>query len=208
MYRARLYTIVCLSVLSLLLTLGNIWHTMPALLSVKPTQKFYWDDYPEFYIPTKGDLPQVAMTMEESRHYGISDADALEEWASNSADGFGYLRLGEEYRTFALAMFHEMHCLRNLRYSIAESNNMGHVLHCLNYLRQFILCSPNLTLEPPDVLTRDFEMERVGATHVCPNWVVIYDELTDNWRKWHRVQNQTTADAIPKRSQPGDWKQR
>jgi hypothetical protein len=202
---------------------------MPAFLSVKPAKKFYcepniniiWrkhlqlleaylgDDYPEFYIPTKGDLPQVAMTMEESRHYGISDADALEEWASNSAAGFGYVRLGEDYRAFALAMFHEMHCLRNFRYSIAELNDdMEHMVHCLNYLRQFILCTPSLTLEPPDVLTRDFEMERVGATHVCPNWVVIYDELTDNWRKWHRVQNQTTADAIPKRSQPGDWKQR
>ncbi|KAJ7589608.1 hypothetical protein C8J56DRAFT_1004308 [Mycena floridula] len=165
-----------------------LWETVFA------QQTYVGNDYPEFYVPSAGTLPPVMMTVEESRHYSIHGPDALEEWASNSAVGFGYARLGPEHRAFAIAMFHEMHCLHVLRFNLAKKTDHKlslHVHHCLNYLRQFILCSPNLTLEPPDVLTRDFEKERVGATHVCPNWAVMYDEMAQNWRRWELVRNQT-----------------
>ncbi|KAJ7818318.1 hypothetical protein B0H14DRAFT_2373218, partial [Mycena olivaceomarginata] len=149
------------------------------------------DDFPEFYMPVRGDLPPVAMTMEETRHYPIAGPDALDEWATSSSVGYGYVRLGPEYRGFAMGMFHELHCLHVMRLVLGENDKgaVGHFQHCLNYLRQFILCSPNLTLEPADVLTRDFETDRVGATHVCKDWSMVYDETADNWWQWEPVKN-------------------
>lgn len=40
---------------------------------------------------------------------------------------------------------------------------------------------PNLTLEPADVLERDFEAHRTGATHVCKDWRQYYEEIEKNW---------------------------
>ncbi|KAJ7822604.1 hypothetical protein B0H13DRAFT_1659604, partial [Mycena leptocephala] len=151
------------------------------------------NDYPEFYIPRNGTLPRVLLTVEESRHYSLTGSDALEEWASSSAVGFGFVRLGPEYRAFVLAMFHETHCLHALRFYIYDGADKlsPHVQHCLNYLRSFILCAPNLTLEPPDVLTRNFETNRVGATHVCPNWELLYGEMAENWHEWESVRDRS-----------------
>ncbi|KAJ7808344.1 hypothetical protein B0H14DRAFT_2525308 [Mycena olivaceomarginata] len=162
--------------------------------SPKETRRSYsylGDDFPEFYMPVRGDLPPVAMTMEETRHYPIAGPDALDEWATSSSVGYGYVRLGPEYRGFAMGMFHELHCLHVMRLVLGENDKgaVGHFQHCLNYLRQFILCSPNLTLEPADVLTRDFETDRVGATHVCKDWSMVYDETADNWWQWEPVKN-------------------
>ncbi|KAK0466169.1 uncharacterized protein EV420DRAFT_1510297 [Desarmillaria tabescens] len=106
---------------------------------------FIDNDFPEL-MPI--DLPDVFLTMEESRHYGISGLDDREEWASSAAYGFGYLRLGEEKRRFAI--------------------------------RQMILCNPDLTLEPADMLTRNYEIKRVGATHVCKDWSRVYEEMERN----------------------------
>jgi hypothetical protein len=40
-------------------------------------------------MPVRGDLPPVAMTMEETRHYPIAGPDALDEWATSSSVGYG-----------------------------------------------------------------------------------------------------------------------
>ncbi|KAJ7074802.1 hypothetical protein C8F01DRAFT_971726, partial [Mycena amicta] len=140
------------------------------------------DDFPELWdIPVQ---QPVAMLVQESRAYPIHGDDALERWATTSSGGFGYVRLGEEQRAFAIAMFHEMHCVRLMRAALSgryDAAAQGHMHHCLNYIRQFILCSPDLTLEPPDVLSRDFEAERVGSTHVCADWSLFYQVAADNF---------------------------
>lgn len=127
------------------------------------------------------------MTVEESAHYPIHGLDAAEEWATSSPKGFGYIRLGDEHRAFAISMFHQFHCVRLMRSALDGDYRpviQAHVEHCLNYIRQMILCSPDLTLEPPDVLTRDFEVERMGATHVCEDWRQVYEEMEKNWAEW------------------------
>lgn len=43
---------------------------------------------------------------------------------------------------------------------------------------------PDLTLEPAEILSRDFEVKRVGSVHMCPNWKLIHDELSYNWNIW------------------------
>ncbi|KAH9014602.1 hypothetical protein EDB83DRAFT_2321483 [Lactarius deliciosus] len=47
-----------------------------------------------------------------------------------------------------------------------SKRRLPHHQHFLNYLRQKPLCHPDLTLEPGDFATRDFEEVRVGQTHV------------------------------------------
>ncbi|KAJ7038978.1 hypothetical protein C8F04DRAFT_1209324 [Mycena alexandri] len=149
------------------------------------------DDYPELW-----DVPptsHVGMTVQESRSYPIHGGhNALEIWATTNAKGFGYVRLGAEQRAFAVSMFHQLHCVRLLRAGLAgryDAYARGHMQHCLNYLRQMILCSPDLTLEPADVLTRDFELDRTGATHVCSDWTSLYSEAAANWAHWYKPGN-------------------
>lgn len=60
-------------------------------------------------------------------------------------------------------------------------------------MQQMILCSPDLTLEPFDVLDRDFEVDRFGATHTCPDWNVMYEEMEDNWNDWVAVRNMSNV---------------
>ncbi|KAF8183855.1 hypothetical protein K438DRAFT_1724442 [Mycena galopus ATCC 62051] len=157
------------------------------LPTVSPRNYSYvGDDFPELWeIPS---LRKVGMIVEESRSYPIDGGNnTLEIWATSSPKGFGYVRLGPEQRTFAVAMFHQLHCVRLIRAGLGgryDEDTMGHVHHCLNYLRQMILCSPNLTLEPANVLSRDFEVDRIGATHVCTDWSAMYDEAAANFAKW------------------------
>jgi hypothetical protein len=79
------------------------------------------------------------MLAEETRSYPIEGRDALEIWATSSSKGFGYVRLGPEKRAFAVAMFHQLHCVRLMRAALAgryDASSHGHMDHCLNYIRQ------------------------------------------------------------------------
>lgn len=124
------------------------------------------------------------MVVEETAHYPIFGSDAKEEWATNSPAGFGYLRLGPEKRPYALEVAHQLHCLRIFRAGVGGDYSLKmqwHVQHCLNFVRLNILCNPNLTLEPADVLERDFEKRRTGATHICKDWRQYFQMMEENW---------------------------
>ncbi|KAJ6569451.1 hypothetical protein B0H19DRAFT_695289 [Mycena capillaripes] len=147
----------------------------------KKNKSWVADDFPEFW---EVDADDIALTVEESIRYPIVGIDAKEDWASNSPAGYGYLRLGPEKRQYALDLAHQLHCLRNIRGGLAGNHSpkmQWHVQHCLNFLRMMALCMPNLTLEPADVLDRDFEIDRTGATHVCKDWRQYMKEMEANW---------------------------
>ncbi|KAK6974374.1 hydrolase-4 domain-containing protein [Favolaschia claudopus] len=139
------------------------------------------DDFPEFWqLPAN----EIAMVVEESFRYSITGIDAKEDWASNSPAGFGYLRLGPEKRHYALDLAHQLHCLCNIRGGLAGDHSpkmQWHIQHCLNFLRMMFLCMPNLTLEPANVLERNFEVHRTGATHVCRDWRHYFEKMEENW---------------------------
>ncbi|KAL6309444.1 hypothetical protein BKA93DRAFT_723845 [Sparassis latifolia] len=138
-------------------------------------------------LPTEA--PLVKMVVEESAHYSLDDPEADGEWLWTVSVGDNYIRLGPEKRTFAIPMIHELHCLRNIQ-RIIEHGFMPaheeHTHHCLNYMRQWTLCSADVALEPGPFETRDFDVERIGATHTCRDWEVVYDFVRDNWREWVR----------------------
>jgi len=163
--------------------------------SIHNSHTFIGDDYPEF-LPLE--LTNVAMVVEESAHYSLTDPEAGIEWLYTSPPGTGSVRFGAENRTFFVSMFHELHCLRGFRHHFlgGKHSDKAHLQHCFNYLRQQILCHADLTLEPGDFTTRNFSENRIGATHTCQDWEAIYDYLTVNWDDWMIWKlNQEEADS-------------
>lgn len=131
------------------------------------------------------------MVAEETDHYAIAAPEAMEEWATTQVDGGGFLRMGSPRRGFAVTMFHELHCLRLMRYALNgggqyDTGTKGHMQHCLNYLRQEILCASDVTLEPADILDRDYEVQRFGSVHVCRNWEALFEDAETSWSEWVR----------------------
>ncbi|KAF7366910.1 Hydrolase-4 domain-containing protein [Mycena sanguinolenta] len=181
--RAVVYSTTILACLMALIALKrSLYHTTSQVQSYT----YVGDDFPELWDVDTSE--PVAMIMEESRWYpahGGRDTTGL--WATTSPVGLNYIRIGPEMRAFSVAMFHEMHCLRFIRVIVDgryDEESQEHLQHCLNVLRQTILCSPDLTLEPADVLDRDFEVNRVGSTHVCSDWSVMYTEAEANFNHW------------------------
>lgn len=161
------------------------------------------DDFPPTFplaLPRK-----VAMVVEESVHY-YAHGGARDEWAYQRGFGFdGAARVGAQNRTFAVSLYHQTHCLLYLHAQLtsaaaaavdvdidgATHERFAHHQHCLNYLRQQALCHPDLTLEPGagDFAARDFEVVRVGETHVCRDFETAWDRNTENWLEWYHFWN-------------------
>ncbi|KAI0787537.1 hypothetical protein C8Q74DRAFT_1366397 [Fomes fomentarius] len=164
-------------------------------LSAKSATAYRGHDFPE-HLPLPFEIEMVPVTIEESVHYPAVGAPSNQEWLSIASPSIGYIRLGPEDRTFVISMFHELHCLRmiNGAFSKMKGANVGHIKHCLNYVRQGVLCNPDLTLEPGNFEERDFEVERLGGTHLCKNWNPIYEWVDNNFETWA---NKTGWDPHP-----------
>lgn len=131
-------------------------------------------------------LEDVPVTIEETMHYLPLGDESEEAWLSAVPQGYGYIRVSLEDRTFVVSMFHELHCLRmiNRAFSRSPTVTLEHLEHCLNYIRQNVLCSPDLALEPGNFEEKDFEVEHTSGTHACKNWDVIYSHMDENYSSW------------------------
>jgi Mycotoxin biosynthesis protein UstYa len=148
------------------------------------------DDWPPF-SPLSLER-NVEMVVEESVHYIAGGPGGKDEWRYQRGFGFdGAARLGAHNRTFAVSLYHQEHCLLYLHAQLTdrgandENGRFAHHQHCLNYLRQQALCHPDLTLERGDFATRDFEVDRVGETHVCRDFETAWDDNTERWLEWY-----------------------
>lgn len=156
------------------------------------TYTYRGHDFPETLpLLTLGQLPLVSMVAEESIQYPILGHSSDPEWFSLTTSEFGYVRLGPDGRLFIVSMFHQMHCLRvlNLAFSKARIATPGHIKHCLNYLRQAALCAADLTLEPGDFETKDYGVERTGATYTCRDWSSVYPIMEEYSARWYSSGN-------------------
>ncbi|KAH7924979.1 hypothetical protein BV22DRAFT_1112544 [Leucogyrophana mollusca] len=150
------------------------------------------DDHPT-RLPI--DLPYVALEIEDTPRYGISNPEAWSEWRNTDlfSKGNGFVRLGEQGRTFGVSMFHQMHCLQMIRKAVIERNSAdGHTHHCLNLMRQAVLCASDTTLDPLDVDDgeRLIGTDGIGVVHVCRDWERVYDFVRTNhmssvWNSTH-----------------------
>ncbi len=133
-------------------------------------------------------LPIILVTMEDTENYAIYGSQANAEWIATTPKANGYIHVGKENRFMSLAFGHEMHCIRILRMAIAyplhPNANIQHANHCLNYLRMYALCNPDLTLEKFDLLEGNVTFDKLGATHICRDWRLVYDELSRALREW------------------------
>jgi len=151
-------------------------------------------DYPR-RLPLTKSLQPIAMTVEESAHYAFMGEEAPMEYLWTAPIGDNHVRLGPDHRFFAVAMFHQIHCLRGFRDAMEGKlphghHFEGHLHHCLNYVRQWSLCSADTTLEPGDFTKRNFTIERTGATHTCLDWEPIYEDVADRWHEWSQYQKE------------------
>jgi len=157
------------------------------------------DDWPPFFPLTLE--RKVEMVVEESVHYDPGTTGGKDEWQYQRGFGFdGAGRLGADNRTFAVSLYHQEHCLLYFHTELADrrrsdatqrQDKRAHHQHCLNYLRQQALCHPDLTLEPGDFTTRDFDVERVGQTHMCRDFETAWDRNTESWVEWYQFWNYT-----------------
>ncbi|KAF7354388.1 hypothetical protein MVEN_01127600 [Mycena venus] len=137
------------------------------------------DDHPN-QLPLH--VPMVALKLEDSERYSLSQSNAYSDWRSTDVfpHGNGFVKLGPEGRSFGVAMFHQMHCLQIIRSAIVQGGPDHHARHCLNLLRQTVLCASDTTL---DALTSNRGTDGVGTVHVCRDWQTVYDFVEQNQLK-------------------------
>ncbi|KAI0259772.1 hypothetical protein BC834DRAFT_974011 [Gloeopeniophorella convolvens] len=158
------------------------------------------DDTPPFFPLTL--KRKLRMVVEETEHYAPHGPGAKDEWRFEMGFGFdGAGRVGSDNRTFAVALYHQEHCLRYFQTELTDHSpnkkDFPHHHHCFDYLRREALCHPDLTLERGDFTKRDFDVDREGATHVCRDFETAWDINTDNWLGWYYFLNSTRLPTYP-----------
>ncbi|KIJ65806.1 hypothetical protein HYDPIDRAFT_27040 [Hydnomerulius pinastri MD-312] len=192
------YQTACCGALFALLVLANLYANIHlarfarvvATSRSKPLDHYTFvdDDYPT-YLPMS--RRRVPMSVEESVRFSLSEPEAPDEWLWVSTAGDHNVRLGQNDRMLSVAVTHEQHCMiilqKALQIDELGEGLMEHTMHCLNYFRQVTLCAADSTLEPPDVLSRNYTHERDGGIHECFDWPAFYDVMQSNWQEWeHR----------------------
>ncbi|KAH9915532.1 uncharacterized protein B0H18DRAFT_1041295 [Fomitopsis serialis] len=162
------------------------------------TYSFLDDDRPPLF-PAKGAKRAVRMSVEESAHYDLLGPHASEEWLWISTVGDGDPRLGPRQRIFGLGMTHQQHCLQYLLDALqaphaAHGEHREHPEHCLNHIRQYVLCDADVTLEPADVLARNWTEARWAGEHRCVDWEMVRAEVRRNWVEWKEVREGRAAE--------------
>ncbi|KZW04460.1 hypothetical protein EXIGLDRAFT_716414 [Exidia glandulosa HHB12029] len=156
----------------------------------RPKYTYYGKDFPpelEMHVPL------TTQVFDAAREYTLYADDA---WQSLFTRSNGYVRLGDVGQPFAVAMWHQLHCLDGLRDALKhgrEGNmtdeDVGHIDHCLDYLRQTVRCWSDTTLEAAERVEMPDGTARAGATgigdlHICRDWRHVTDYVEDNYEIW------------------------
>jgi len=174
---------------NILLTVLILSHSSRLRLTQPYLREYSYigSDYPLWF----GERPKLAeLTFEETVHYSLDGPNADVEWGTLRDDKRhgGYVRLGSPRRVFAVAMFHQLHCINTLRRGLIRSDDeevpFEHMHHCFSYLKQSFLCAADSTLEPYDFLAVDYDTQPVGHTRVCKDWSALYDAVDVNYQEW------------------------
>lgn len=147
---------------------------------------------------SKGNSRQLPLSVENAvmifSDENHLDINAGAHWMSTIPRGNGWVLLGPNKTAYAVAMYHQLHCLNIMRYDLtvskagiaADQTTLNHAHHCYNYLRQSILCKADGTLEPSrQIVLSDGRIGSAasgsGVTHVCRNWAQIRRYMEDNF---------------------------
>jgi hypothetical protein len=142
-------------------------------------------DFPQ--LLNDGHIRPAALIADSTGHQNLS-ADV--KWASIVPPHNGMFEMGPNKRVFALAMYHQLHCLQAIRFTyllIQGDVNVTseraqaafhHSDHCFEVIREGILCNADITLES-SMLGMGPDGQRVpggfgdGAIHRCRDWTQI-----------------------------------
>ncbi|EIN03771.1 hypothetical protein PUNSTDRAFT_93785, partial [Punctularia strigosozonata HHB-11173 SS5] len=175
----------------LAIDLASVYWTRKAHRAARVTSlnnSFVGDDFPR-HLPLEQPLGPAVLTVEDTVHYKLSGKDSNAEWASLYPPGGGFVHLGPLDRPFAISMYHQMHCLENLKravlYPSLSESHIQHLHHCINYVREMILCTPDLTLEPESTRLREAYhirgIDGLGVSHTCKDWSTVYSAAESNY---------------------------
>ncbi|KAJ8514883.1 hypothetical protein ONZ45_g7629 [Pleurotus djamor] len=152
------------------------------LFSSEPRKEytFLGDDFPARLEVPGIDAPVLLMTGVPTAHYALNGTIADHEWDHLLGGPVVIVRLGPQWRPFAITMLHSLHCLDFLRKGILrppqDKISHFHVEHCANYLREAILCGADTTLiQPPMESYAPRPVERI-----CRNWAAVYQTIRRN----------------------------
>ncbi|THH03568.1 hypothetical protein EW145_g6169 [Phellinidium pouzarii] len=139
------------------------------------------DDFPaEIDVP--GLEEQVSLVTEQTTHYQLNGSEADMEWEMLLPLPARLVRLGPDFRPFAVSMLHTLHCLDRLRHYLYETptTNVGreHVEHCANYIREDILCGANTRLIPAGGV--DGDIGNLNMEYTCRDWTAVYVVIQKN----------------------------
>ncbi|KAI9439097.1 hypothetical protein H4582DRAFT_2075755 [Lactarius indigo] len=190
MYRKYANSLLVVLVSALSVTSIILTHTLFAFVKnvqfktnvMKKEHSLLGDDWPPYFPLTLE--RKVEMVVEESVHYAVGGPGAEDEWWYER--GIRVRRRGTHRRQ-------QPDQLTNR----TNKHRFPHHQHCLNYLRQQALCHPDLTLEPGDFATRDFEVDRVGQTHTCRDFDTAWDYSARNWLDWYYFLKETRLSTTP-----------
>lgn len=129
----------------------------------------------------------------------LLDIHAADTWYSAIPPGNGWVVLGSNKTSYAVSMYHQLHCINSMRYDLLMTKSgkkpskttMGHALHCYNYIRQGLLCKADVTLEPSIPRLVHGQIGALasgnGVAHVCRDWSQIRQFMEQNHRARHEV---------------------
>lgn len=191
--------IVVLSGLVFCLTLMLRARTPDTRSVVFQSQERY--DPPKQYTYVGKDHPnelilhvsQITHTVNATHRYGVYADD---DWESVFTRSNGWVRLGDIGQPFALAMYHQMHCLQEMRFEIQRGRAgkasmdepVGHLDHCFDYMRQSVLCCSDTSLEIAHRVKHP-EGDRagtygLGSVHTCRDWRQVENYVEENFSLW------------------------
>ncbi|KAF8808534.1 hypothetical protein BYT27DRAFT_7137331 [Phlegmacium glaucopus] len=144
------------------------------------------------------DFEQVAMTIEPNERFSLIDDKA---WANTLAPKRGFIRLGPEGRSFAVGLYHQIHCVNALRFSYTVARDglvtdpqvlrgkIDHDNHCFQFIRQSIQCKADTTLVPITQPNRNMSLAAMGFgnMHRCRNWADVRRFIVENQAQWDAI---------------------
>ncbi|KAH9850978.1 hypothetical protein C2E23DRAFT_733892 [Lenzites betulinus] len=203
--RATYVLVAILAAMNAYVNLLHVQATQRAAIARPPPPSRYSfidEDYtPRLPLPSA--RRAVKLTIEDSARYALWDPEADDDWRWTATTGDGNVHLGNNSRFFVIGITHQLHCMRSYRQALAQEDvpvphghQAGHLAHCLNFIRMSTLCAADVTLEPPDALTRDHTRDPAGGEHECMDWPAFYEDMRTNFEDWTAYQEGLTGQSL------------
>ncbi|KAJ7101438.1 hypothetical protein B0H15DRAFT_1017864 [Mycena belliarum] len=190
---ALLPLLIALTVLSTTLNIGLLRRVHEVSRGFSDVGR-HNTEYP--YVP--GEIPGYfrPAALEFEAPDAAYPLDDDHKWASIVPPQRGFIRLGADGKPWAVAMYHQLHCVNGVRFSYvaardglfrtekARADAFAHVNHCFDVLRQSLLCRADTTLLP---VRAGNDSAPQPHTRRCRDFAQVRDYIDNNHAFWEDV---------------------